>query len=366
MKRKTSIAVLSILLVALIVILLVSFTGNTVKSESIKIGVFTPLTGDAAIYGQAMKDGLDLAAQEINEQGLLNMQIELIYEDTHLDSKEAVTAMNKFINIDKVDFVIAAEGSGATSAAVPLADQTRTLTIIGIASSPTLREAGDYVFRVIPSDAYQAVEIANLAKELDSGSAGILYVNDAFGIGFKDAFTESFSEKVYSETFEASDSDFRSQLTKLKAKDPEVLVVVARKEFPNILKQIKEYGIESQVIGSVELNDESLVEAAGSAAEGVLVPFYAEQTDYMNYNTKFQQRYSKEPSLFSDYGFDALTVLAKAVENADSIESEKVKNELYRTVYYGATGVVQFDNYGEVTGKEFEIYQIRNGKFVLY
>lgn len=342
-------------------------TGHTVKNtnEPIKIGVFAPLSGEAAIYGNAMKKGLDLATEDINNQGgILGRKVELVYEDTHLDPKAAVAVMNKFINIDKFQIVIAAEGSGATFAAAPLADSTKTLMMVGIASTPTLKNAGDYVFRVVPSDTYQGKEIVRLAKKFGYKKAGILYVNDIFGVGIKDVFQQEFSKVIVEESFEVGSTDFRTQLAKIKSFGPDVTVIVARAEFPLILKQTRELRLDSQIIASAELKDESLVKASDIAAEGVFVPYYAKTVDYVNFETKFKAKYGTDPALFSDYGYDALGILATAIEDANSINSEQVKDSLYNAVFQGATGIVKFDEFGEVTEKPFVIYQIKNGEFV--
>ncbi|MBW2991342.1 ABC transporter substrate-binding protein [Candidatus Woesearchaeota archaeon] len=341
-------------------------TGQVVKEDTIKIGVFSVLSGEAAIYGQAIKNGMEIAKDDINRQGgVLGRKIELVYEDTHLDSKLAVTVMNKFVNIDKFPIVISGEGSGATLAAAPLADQTNTLMMVAIASTPDIKESGDYVFRVIPSDDYQGVEMARLAGELDYSKAAVLYVNDAFGFGIKNVFEKEYKEKtVASEAFEPGATDFRTHLTKIKALNPELMIVIARTEFPNILKQAKELGLNTGIITSGEFKDESLVEASGKAAEEVLVPFYAETKDYVDFAAKFKAIHGTEPALFSDYGYDALKAVAEAIDNAQTTNPTRVKDALYKTEFKGATGTVKFDENGEVIGKPFVIYKVKNGEFV--
>jgi branched-chain amino acid transport system substrate-binding protein len=369
---KKTFALVVVLALILISVILMFFINNKTglaiadNSQPLKIGVFTVLSGDAALYGQNVKQGLDLAAEDINKKGGINGRpVELVYQDTHLDSKEAVSVMNKFVYVDKYPIVIAAEGSGAVSAAVPLSDQTKTLTMITLASTPTLKDAGDYVFRVVPSDSYQGTEMARLAKELGYKKAGILYVSDSYGQGVRDVFDKQFNV-VSEESFDASASDFRTQLTKIKSTNPDILIIVARVEYPQILKQVKEMGLSQQIMTSVEFKDDKLIEASGEASEGVLIPFYKEATDFVNYKTEFKQKYGKDAGTFSDYGYDSLMVIAKAAEKANSVDSTKLKDELYKMTYYGATGVVKFDSNGEVTGKAFDLYQVKNGKIAKY
>lgn len=339
-------------------------------SEPIKIGVFTPLTGDGASYGNAMKNGLDLALADINKNGgLLGRKVELVYEDTHLDINEAVKAMNKFIYIDKLSIVIAAEGSGPTSSVAPLADSTRTIMVVALASTPMLKEAGDYVFRVIPSDDYQGKEIAKLAIELGHKKAGVLYVNDAYGVGIKDVFLEEFSKVGMIsavESFGPGSADFKSQLAKIKNADPGVLVIVARKEFSIILKQIKELDLKAQIIASETLKDEAIIKASGDAAEDVLLVYYAEPIDYIDFKSRFQARYNVEPAFYAEFGYDALGVLAEAIKEAGVMKTQDIKNALYDVEYQGATGMIKFDANGEVAEKPFDVFQVKDGQFVPY
>jgi len=336
------------------------------EEEVIKIGVIVVLSGDAAIYGEDARKGLDLALEEINKEGgVLGKKIELIYEDSRLDPKEAVTAMNKFTSIYRLPIVIIAEGSGPTSAVAPLADSNKTLLMVSIASTPTLKDAGDYVFRTMLSDDYQAFKMIEISKDLGFKNAAILYVNDTYGIGIKDVFSERFEEfgnVIMKESFEDSATDFRAQLTKIKSSKPDVIIIVARKEFPLILKQAKELGLNSQIIASETLKDESLIKESGDAAEGVLIPFVAESLGYSEYKTKYKEKYGEEPVLYGNFSYDALRVLIIAIQNAGSIDSEKVKNALYDVVYEGASGLVKFDSNGEVIEKPFNMYKVVNGK----
>jgi branched-chain amino acid transport system substrate-binding protein len=342
-----------------------SYATYVAEKTPIKIGVFAVLSGEAADYGKAIQNGLDIAVEDLNSKGgVLGRPVDLVYEDTHLDPKSAVAAMNKFVSIDGFPIVIAAEGSGATLAAAPLADSTKTLMLVAIASTPSLKDSGDYVFRVVPSDDYQGKEMAKLANSLGYKKAAILHVNDAYGIGIRDVFSNDFGNVAVNEAFDSGATDIKTQLTKIKSQNPNVIVVVARQEFPIILKQTKELGIKSQIMTSVEFKNEAIINASGESAEGVLIPFYAEATDYAGFGEKYKAKYGTEPATFSDYGYDALGVLASAIEKAGTTDSTKVKDALYNTTYYGATGIVQFDENGEVVGKPFVIYKVENGSAV--
>jgi len=337
------------------------------ETGPIKIGVLTPLSGDAAIYGESLKKGMDLAVEKANVEGVLGRKVELMYEDTHLDSKTAVSAFNKFVDINKLSLVIVAEGSGATSAVVPLADKTQTLVIIPIASVDSLKDAGDYVFRIIPSDNYRGEQMGRFVKELGYNQAAVLYVNDDYGIGIKNIFSNSFGnaggQVSITEAFSSGSVDYRSQLTKIKQSNPTVLVVAARKEFPVIMKQKNELGIKSAIIAS-EMVDTSIIDFARADMDGILTLDFAPATDFVEFRNNFRTKYGIDAPLYSDYGYDSVGVLIDAVKKAKSTNSTKVKNALYNIDYKGATGIIKFDLLGEVTEKLLIPVVVEGGKFI--
>lgn len=360
-------------IIGAIILLLVIIAGLSVLNvkrggESIKIGVLTPLSGDAAVYGEAVKNGIDLAVQKVNDNGgVLGKKIELIFEDTHLDPKTAVTAVNKLINIDKASFVIVAEGSGATLAVTPFADKSKLVMVVPMASAASIKDAGDFVFRIIPSDGYRGIEMARLATEKNYKKIAILYVNDPYGVGIKDSLKKNFvgegKEITNEESFESSATDFRTQLTKIKASKSDAIMVEARTEFPTILKESKELGITAQIIAS-EMLDKSILGRSGKNAEGLLAIDFAPNVDHVNFRNDYKDKYRTEMALYSDYSFDSLMVLVNAIKIADSVNSTKVKDALYDLSYSGATGIIKFDSNGDVEGKDFVISEVKNGEFV--
>src|SRR3989338_23935 len=256
MKKRTT-----IFLIVLAFALFLVVTGckeSAKETKNLKIGVIAPLSGEAASYGLAAKEGLDFAVKEINNKGgIQGRSIELIYEDSQLDNKQAASIISKFVNVDKFNIVIVADGSGPTTTVAPVADATKTLIVATLASTPKLTTMGDYVFRTVPSDAYQGVKLAEFVEKKGFKTASIIYVNDAYGVGIKEVFTKKFSGKiVLTDSFENGDTDFRTQLTKIKNENPDVILIVARKELPNLLKQITDLKIRSVLLGSETTKDE--------------------------------------------------------------------------------------------------------------
>ncbi len=342
-------------------------TGKVVAEQPpIKIGVIVPLTGEAAAYGIAAKEGMDLAVEEINRNGgVLGKKLELVYQDSKFDPKEAVSIMQKFVAVDDFDLIVMADGSGPTLAAAPVAQQNGRIFLATLASTPMLSATGDFFFRTVPSDAYQGVELAKFAQSKGFKTAAILYVNDPYGVGIRDVFTREFDGTVLiAEAFENGDTDFRTQLTKIKAKNPEVLLLVVRKELPNVLIQRQTLEIKGVMIGSETTKDQSLIDSSQGAAEGMFTVYFTEPDDFRGYREHFQQKYGREPGMFSDYSYDGIYVLADAVAKAGSTNPDAVRGQLREAKYYGATGIVQFDANGDVVGKPFTVFQVQQGRFV--
>lgn len=369
MKNKNTILI-GILAISIVIIIAgcsqSEHAAKAAQEGPIEIGVIAPLTGEVASYGLAAKEGLDFAVKEINNGGgILGRQVKLIYEDSQFNQKQVVSILSKFINVNKLDIIIIADGSGPTIAAAPIAEAAQTLVMATLASTPQLSSMGDYIFRTVPSDSYQGMELAKFADDKNFKTAAILYAHDPYGVGIKDVFSSEFSGTVIiAEAFENSDSDFRTQLTKIKHKNPDVILLVARKELPNILKQIRTLEIESALIGSETTKDQELADIAGEAAKGLYSIFFAEPVDYVRYREKFSAEYGKEPAAYSDYSYDAVHVLKKAITAAESLDPTKIKDSLYTTKMYGATGIVEFDSNGDVINKQFTMYEVVEGKFV--
>jgi len=343
--------------------------------EEIKIGITTALTGDVAVYGLGMEKGFELALEKINNAGGINgKKIKLIYEDHKCDAKEAGTAINKLINVDKVSIVIDALCSSCLLAESPIAEKTKTVLLGASATNYKIADAGDYIFRIIASDAYQGKEVAKLANKRGYKNVAILNINNDYGVSLKEVFAEEFEKLggkiVIIESYGQDATDARTQLIKIKGKNPDAIFMPAHG--PNImaliLKQTKELDVNVQFFSTEGFKDESVLEAAGGAAEGVILTSPTQNLDehYQSFKATFMAKYSgEEIPIYADYAYDAVKIVALAIKNAGSVKSDAIKNELYKIKgYRGATGEITFDEKGEVIGKEYSVFVVKNGQFV--
>lgn len=335
-------------------------TGQVVRetAQTLKLGILLPLTGDAASYGENVKNGIELANKELN--------FNLVYEDGKCNGPDAVNAMRKLIEVDKVDAVIGELCSGATVPAQEIAKEAGVVMISPASTSPDLTDAGDHFFRTVPSDALQGAEAAKLVKELGYQSLAILHVNDDYGVGFDKVLRENFDNVLISESFEKESTDLRTQLTKINEKNPDAIYIISNSPAASgaALKQIKELGIEAQVMGSEGLKDDSVLESAGGAGEGLILTFLAPSNTIIGkqFKNRYTKEYGEDPPIFSAEAFDAMLALSKALEESDGTKEGLIK-AMQEVNFEGASGTVDFDENGDVV-KPYNVLKVENNQFM--
>jgi len=345
------------------------------QNQPYKIGVIAVLSGDAAQYGQWMKNGLEIAKDEINSKGGINGHpIELLYEDDKTDAQTAVTAMNKLETTTKPPVVIAALTSKSTLAISPIAENKKTILMAVCASSPDLTNAGDYIFRNWPSDNEEGRLMAEYAyNTLGYRKIAELTINNDYGLGLQKVFTNRFTDLggsiVSSEEFPESTNDFRSIITKLKSQKFDAIYMPSHaKEVGSFLKQTKQDNVSYKVLGCVAYESPELIKIAGTAAEGVIFTtpaFNADAKDSIvqKFTAEYQKRFNSKPENFAAHGYDALMIIAYAIEKG-GFTSEGIKTELYKiSNYAGVSGLTTFDKKGDVTEPAM-IKEVKDGQFI--
>ncbi len=347
----------------------------TGKKEVIKIGVITLLTGPGAEYGIATQRGLDLAVKEINDAGgIKGKKIKLIYEDSKCDPQTGIRALQKLIFKDKVKVVIGTVCSSVTLALAPIAQEQDLLIISSGSSNPRISSYPN-VFRTWPSDAIQGKFLGKFVKEkLKLNKVGIIYMNNDYGVGLKDAFKDEFEKRggtvVAEEAVPAIATDVKTQLTKLKELNPEgVFLATHAKEMGQILKQAKELNFSTQFFGGEGTKDPSLIEIGGSGAEGLIgtIPSASETSKRNHFLSAFKKAYDKEPGITADAAYDIPFLLEIALKECDISEINCIKTALLKIKNYsGASGIITFDENGDIISKKYDLIIVKNGKFVPY
>ena len=230
--------------------------GGSAQAQ-IKIGVIQPLTGPLAFNGNNDVNGAKLAVKEINARGgVLGQKLELVVEDGQCKPADSVNAAEKLIVRDKVPAIMGAFCSGATAAVMPVAERYKVPLVTGVSSNPKLTEVlHPWFFRNAETELMTAQAFAGILYE-KRGMKNVYYlaVNDDWGRGSVTAFSEVFAKlgatNVGVEYINRAANDFYTPLTKIRAKNPDVMVVVAETQAGSIIaKQAKELGLKTRIFG---------------------------------------------------------------------------------------------------------------------
>jgi len=377
--KKIWITIVIVVIVALTISLILMKSKK--EPEEIKIGAIIPLTGDNAIYGVAIKKGIDLAVKEINNRGGINeKKLVVVIEDSEANPLKGVNSFKKLITIDEVPMVIGAVFSAVTLAIAPIAEQNKIVLLSPTSSAVELSGVGDYIFRIYPSDSYDGDFLANFAiEELNAKTASVLYIQAASVTAiikvFKKVFEERGGQILDMQGYSEGEKDFKSHIQKIKNSDPDIIFLPGYlKEMALQLRQLREFGVNKTILSISTFYDQIIFSLASDAANGILfsTPYFdtSVQNPVMQEFIKaYQLNYEESPNIWAGYGYDALNISALAIRNALSkrkITSEKIKEEFYLIRNYpGVTGLTTFDNNGDVV-KELRIMKAENGAFVEY
>ncbi len=347
------------------------------RDNSVNVGVILPLTGGAGKYGIDAKEGIELAVSLTKPRGeLAGKTIKLAIEDDQTSPSQTVSAFQKLIASIKPSAVIGGMTSTSALAAAPIAEQNGVVFLSPSASTPDLTDAGDFIFRNELSDAIGGIEQAVFARDsLDLFKVAILYINNDYGIGVKNAFTNTFKSYggsiVCSEPFEADAQDFRFVLTKIIASKPQALFFIAYKESIPILRQLKELGAKFKLLSTPVFEDRDVLNQLGDLADGVIYVYYggfsvdADNQLVKNFVDKFKNAYGREPGYYAALGFDAMNLLINAMENG-GLSSEEIRDALYKIKdYRGVTGLTSFTKDGDVE-KPVIFKDVENGQFGIW
>lgn len=337
------------------------------EKEVIKIGAILSLTGKADTLGEDMRNAINLALEKVNS----NKQIvELIYEDGMCDPQEAVTAY-KALSLKGVKLMIGAVCSPSTLAIAPLAEDDSVVLITPASSADSISQAGDFIFRNHVFSSQKAGKIADFANK-NFHSVATLYdqTNDAYILG-EQVFVEEFQGSILArESFQNGDVDFRTQLTKIKSKNPEAVFILAlMPQSALILKQLEELAIPSQIISEDALaTDEKFLDATENLSDGIIFSGsdFSRETNPEFWDL-YTERFAKNPTIFAAQAYDSLIILSNIIkEKCKTGNPICVKDELYKVRDYpGVSGLTTFDENGDAL-KPTVIKTIKNGQFVPY
>lgn len=336
---------------------------NINKVRQYKIGISLALSGDASTWGQDMKNTILLAKEEFLKEGF-----ELIFEDDKCEPKTAVAIANKFITVDKVDAVIGYTCSGPLLAAAPLYEKAKIPVVSSSASAAKISEAGQYIFRTFPSDAFAAKELYNYISGQHK-TLGIISTETEYSQEFANQFKLSNQDdkiKIIYENVLLDEHDLKPLLLKLKTKKIDSLFINSQsdKEFLRTLKQIKQLNISPPIYSAYWGSSSWFVKEAGALGDGVISVDAATEDKVLNLDgktllKKFRDKYG-EPNytaVLVAVNWEAIRAITEALT-----KSNNPKEYLENTNFSGVFGNWKFDKNGDILGIPFSIKKTVGGK----
>ncbi len=328
----------------------------------ISIGISAPLTGEAATYGTDIKNSIEFANQQI-----AGGKYRLIAEDDKCSGKDAATVAHKLTEIDKVSGVLGFGCSGALLAAAPIYERAKTVVIDAGGSAPAISQAGDYIFRTVPSDTISASVLYAYTSSRHR-TFGVLAEETDYAQALASAFAAQNTGKklaLVRESYLAGTSDFRSLIVRLRGKKIDGLFVITQAEqtLAVIVRQIREQSWTVPLYAIYWPSSPAFLSALGLQADGIVYADIPGNEVLTEEGRKvfdgFVSRYGlpKSSDYFFYLSYAAFAALHQALESGADLRDALAKGK-FESVF----GPFSFDENGDVVGLAHVLKVIKNGK----
>ncbi len=358
------------LLPALLTFLLV-IAACASEPDPYRIGVMESLTGAGETYGTVAWQSKQMALDEINDAGGIDgRMLEFVVEDSKCNAADAITAYNKLTNVDGVKIILGTSCSGAMLGVAPLAEADGIVLFSGLASNPDIAHAGDYIFRTQISDIEVGINTGNTLWDDGIRRLATITEETDYAEGVRRTSVEQFEKNggqvVASERYATDVTDFRTQLTKLFAADPDALHIAPQSEFSAgaIIKQARELGYEGPIYGETVSVGTTAQQIAGDAATGMKAitaapdPNNAKSREVI---ANFRERYEYITLPWHlGSAYDDVYIAAECLrQTGDDQDPDGFRDCLYDITWSGALGDnYSFDENGEVVGLSRAVVEV--------
>lgn len=354
----------------------VTFLVMPATAKTLKIGTMSPLTGPYAADGNDIANGVKVAVSVIEDEGGVPGfdKIEVHPQDTACDPRQAVAAANKLINLGVVGVV----GAYCSSSTIPASEALSEEDIPVITPASTNEKVTErglpYMFRMCGRDDDQSKIAGKFMKEyLKAATCYIVDDKTTYSQGLAENVAKQCAElgiKVLShDHVNQGDKDFSAVLTKIKAANPDVFYMSLQNSATGSLMaiQAKRFALKCKILAQDAVYHPQFIEIAKDAAEGAYLTFgYTDESTpaYKKYIGKYKDMFGK-PGAYSGYAYDAAIVLLTAIRQAKSTDPAKIKAEMMKMDFAGATKRIKFMENGD-SGSNYIIWAVKDGEFINY
>lgn len=368
--NKVAGVIIALLVIAVAIGLIISKKDVEKSDQTLTIGAIAPLTGQIAVLGERMRNGMELAKEDLINEGVV-ADLKIIYEDA-CDGKTTTNAAQKLIYADKVKII----GSGfclfGLDTIVPKVEEEKVI-LFNTAANPESVLNKKYVFSTninIRDDAERMAQYAT--TQLGAKKVALVYLDTSFGHSYYDNFTRVFTSAggavVAAEAAAPDKMDFRAEATKIKAADPDAVVIIHFGiSLGNAIKQLRDQGVTAPIIGDYESEDPTVIEYAGKAAEGFIISSSQPeiQTEkVVSFQKRYLAKYGEPADVLATNAYDSLQLQIRSYVVCDG-GTDCISKKLSQTKNYdGVSGSITFDPKDHSVTKSTIYKIVKDGKFV--
>lgn len=331
------------------------------SEQTVDVGIVLATTGPLAQTGSWVLEGHKVAAEQINKNGGFKVgdqtyKINIVHYDSEGKAESATAATERLINQDKVPVILGTSISSETAAMIPIADRSKVPLVTFVAASDILTDQGAQFFtQAAPANKNYVNAGVKTMQDMGMTKIAMIYLDDAWGQSYAKLYPpvieEAGIEIITTEKFAPEQKEFLTLLNKVKAANPDGILLAAETELAiPLLKQLEEIIPDVKVMETGGSIPEEVLHLAPAAAEGmVILSRSGEETEEIKtFKEIFTESSDYEPNSFAYSGFDGINFIVDAMQRAGTVsDSEKINESIRDAEYTGLIGTYTFNEKGE-------------------
>ena len=343
--------------------------------ESVWYGVSGPFSGNNAEYGRIWKQAMTMALEEINGNGgVKGRKVELDYEDTQSDPKQAVPVAQKFVEDPRILAELGDFASPASMAASPIYERAKMVQFGFTNSHPDFTKGGEFMFSIVLTQQQDAAFLARTGFQALGRKQAVLYRNTDWGKVTQQIYVDTLKslggEVVAVESYLETEKDFKPILSKVRDAGPEVLALISYyTDGALIMQQARALGIDAKVIANGACYSPQFLKLGGDAVNGVVMTtvFFPDnpRPEVQDFVKRYRQKYNETPDQFAALAYDAVKIITWATEKGGfdrvAIQKAMATGTNIPSVIYGP---FKFGPDRRVENAKAVPIQVKNGQFV--
>jgi len=364
------------------ILLAACLAATAAAQDKVAVGVVTSLTGPMAPPGKFQMNGFNLAAEEINGAGGIDVGgrkylVELKVYDTRANPAEGASAMQRLTTVDKVPVVLGELHSGVAAAEAPVAQDYGVPLILTVPTGPNLTEQGNrFLFRVNASNDQLNLALADFVAGQGWAPLSFIAWNNDAGRGGVNGMKKLIGEAKtgYVGYFNVGDVDFSSHVSNIRAANARAVMLFMDEEPGSLaIKQIRDAGLKTQLIGTLAMGSDRFLKRLDAARlEGMVqynaFPPNANTPRIRAFSERYKKKFGEEAHGFAAQSYDGLMLAAAAMRKAGTVTDGKALREALASLEHdGVIGRIKFDAKGQAHPPVYVTQWCANGtRRILY